>query len=58
MEKQWSGKLEEKQKEPYYIYNIGPYGTYKLRDLDGKVSKTQINGSLLKLYKDPFSLDY
>ena len=52
MEKQWSGKLEEKWKGPYYIHDVGPHGTYKLRDMDGKISKIQINGSFLKLYKD------
>ena len=52
MKKQWSGKLEEKWKGPYYIHDMGSHGMYKLRDMDGKISKTQINGSLLKLYKD------
>ena len=57
MEKQWSGKLEEKWKGLYYIHDVGPHGTYKLRDMDGKISKTQINESLLKLYKDRISWD-
>jgi hypothetical protein len=53
-----SGKLDPKWKGPYYIHQIIGNGAYKLRELDGRVLQTPANGSLLKIYKDPFSLDY
>jgi len=52
MERQWSGKLDEKWKGPYHIHDKGLNGSYKLRDPRGKLSKAYINGSLLKLYKE------
>ena len=51
-EKQWTGKLEEKWKGPYYIHAVGQNGSYKLRDLKGKVLKAPVNISLLKPYFD------
>jgi hypothetical protein len=51
-EKQWTGKLNPKWKGPYYIHQIGDKGSYKLRTMDGKVLKSSVNGSLLKLYHD------
>ena len=49
-EKQWSGKLEEKWKGPYYIYEIVSKGSYRLKDMNGKILKTSVNGELLKEY--------
>jgi hypothetical protein len=49
-EKQWSGKLEDKWKGPYYIYQKMFNGAYKLKDLKGKILKTPTNGELLKEY--------
>jgi hypothetical protein len=51
-EKQYSGKLDEKWKGPYYIHAVLPHGSYKIRNLTGKVLKTPFNGKILKLYKD------
>ena len=51
-EKQWTGKLDEKWKGPYYIHFVGPHGSYKLRDLSGKVLKAPVNATLLKSYHD------
>jgi len=51
-DKQWSGKLDEKWKGPYYIHLVLPNGSYKLRTLTGLVLKTPFNGKLLKLYYD------
>ena len=34
-EKQWTGKLEEKWKGPYYIHMVLPNGSYKLRVYSG-----------------------
>ncbi|GET57624.1 putative integrase core domain protein [Rhizophagus irregularis DAOM 181602=DAOM 197198] len=51
-EKQWTGKLNPKWKGPYYIHQVGEKGAYKLRTIDGKVLRTPVNGSLLKLYHD------
>ena len=51
-EKQWTGKLNPKWKGPYYIHQIREKGSYKLRTIEGKLLKTSVNGSLLKLYHD------
>ena len=50
-EKQWTGKLEEKWKGPYYIHQIMLNGSYKIKETNGKVLKTPVNGELLKEYK-------
>ena len=49
-EKQWSGKLEEKWKGPYYIHEILIHGSYKIKDTIGRILKTPVNGELLKEY--------
>ncbi|GBB94648.1 hypothetical protein RclHR1_23990002 [Rhizophagus clarus] len=51
-EKQWTGKLDPKWKGPFYIHEIRQNGAYKLRSMEGKVLRTPVNGSLLKLYYD------
>jgi hypothetical protein len=51
-EKQWSGKLEEKWKGPYYIHEIISKGSYKIKTMEGKILKTPVNGELLKEYTD------
>ena len=51
-EKQWSGKLSQKWKGPYYIHEIVGGGAYKLRTLEGKVLKTSRNVKHLKEYFD------
>ncbi|GES96338.1 DDE-type integrase/transposase/recombinase [Rhizophagus clarus] len=51
-EKQWTGKLDPKWKGPFYIHEIRQNGAYKLRSMKGKVLRTPVNGSLLKLYYD------
>jgi len=49
-EKQWSGKLEEKWKGPYYINETLPNDAYKLKEMNGKILKVPVNGELLKRY--------
>jgi hypothetical protein len=49
-EKQWSGKLDEKWKGPYYIHEVLVNGAYKIKELDGRILKTPVNGELLKEY--------
>ena len=49
-EKQWSGKLEEKWKGPYYIHEKLLNGAYKIKELDGKILRTPVNGELLKKF--------
>src|SRR5579862_4540425 len=49
-DKQWSGKLEEEWKGPYYIHEILLNGAYKLKELDGKILKVPVSGKLLKKY--------
>ncbi|CAB4443481.1 unnamed protein product [Rhizophagus irregularis] len=51
-EKQWSGKLEEKWKGPYYIHETISKGSYKIKTMEGKILKTPVNGELLKEYID------
>jgi hypothetical protein len=51
-EKQWSGKLEERFKGPYYIHEELLNGSYKIKELSGKILKTPVNGELLKKYYD------
>ena len=55
--KQWSGKLDPKWKGPYHIHDIIGNGAYKIRELNGKVLKTPINGSLLKIYINRVDID-
>ena len=49
-EKQWSGKLEEKWKGSYYIHEVLLNGSYSLKDKEGRILKTPVNGELLKKY--------
>ncbi|CAB4441357.1 unnamed protein product [Rhizophagus irregularis] len=51
-EKQWSGKLEEKWKGPYYIHEIISKGSYKIKTMERRIQKTSVNGELLKEYSD------
>ncbi len=50
--KQWSGKLEEKWKGPYYIHEKLLNRSYKLKDFKENIMKTLINGKILKRYHD------
>jgi hypothetical protein len=47
-----TGKLNPKWKGPFYIHDQLYQGVYKLRTTDGKVIRTPINGSLLKMYHE------
>ncbi|CAB4443573.1 unnamed protein product [Rhizophagus irregularis] len=51
-EKQWSGKLEEKWKGPYYVHKTISKGSYRIKTMEGKILKTPVNGELLKEYID------
>lgn len=51
-----SGKLEDKWTGPYLIHEILLNGSYKLKDLEGKVFKTPTNGQWLKKYYNRESL--
>src|ERR1043166_3093043 len=51
-EKQWSGKLEEKWKGPYYIHEVKLNGSYTLKNTDNQIIEVPVNGELLKLYHD------
>jgi hypothetical protein len=44
--KQWSGKLNLKWKGPYYIHDVLISGSHKLRNLQGHVLITPVNGNL------------
>ena len=47
---QHTGKLLPKWKGPYFIHDKQSNGAYKIRTQDGKVLKSPVNGTLLKLY--------
>ncbi|CAI2193728.1 7836_t:CDS:2, partial [Funneliformis geosporum] len=47
-DKTHSGKLDQKWKGPYYIHQLLLNGSYKIRELDGRVLRTPVNGDLLK----------
>ncbi|KAG9293991.1 hypothetical protein G9A89_019329 [Geosiphon pyriformis] len=49
IEKQWSGKFENKWDEPFYIYEILDNGSYKLR-LNDKILAKVAHGDKLKHY--------
>src|SRR2546429_1194203 len=49
-DRQWSGKLNEKWKGPYYIYKVIMNGSYQLKDTKGRILRTPVNGELLKRY--------
>src|SRR6266498_3992405 len=50
--KQWSGKLEEKWKGPYFIHDKLLNGSYKLKDFKENIFKILVNGEILKRYHD------
>ncbi|CAB4477808.1 unnamed protein product [Rhizophagus irregularis] len=43
-------KLDPKWNGPYYIHDIGPNGTYKLRTMDGRLCKKLVNANHLLPY--------
>ena len=51
-EKQWTGKLSQNWKGPYYIYEVYGKGAYKIKTLDGKIIKATQNVKNLKKYFD------
>ena len=51
-EKQWTGKLSQNWKGPYYIYKIYGRGAYRIKTLDGKIIKATQNVKNLKNYFD------
>ena len=51
-EKTWTGKLEEKWKGPFYIHDVLLNGAYRLRSTEGRIFRSPINASLLKIYHD------
>lgn len=53
-EKQWSGKLSQNWKGPYYIHEVYGKGTYKIKTLEGKVLKSTQNIKNLKKYYGGF----
>ncbi|PKB93837.1 hypothetical protein RhiirA5_440203, partial [Rhizophagus irregularis] len=47
-----TGKLEEKWKGPYYIHEIIVNGSYKIKELNGRILRRPVNRELLKEYFD------
>jgi hypothetical protein len=52
---QWLGKLDLKWKGLYRIHKILINGSYKIREMDGKILVKPINSNLLKEYHDRHS---
>src|SRR6266511_3678191 len=50
--KQWSGKLEEKWKELYFIHDKLLNESYRLKNIKGNILKILVNGELLKKYRN------
>ena len=55
-EKQWTGKLTDNWKGPYYIHEVVGKGAYRIKTTDGKILKGTQNVKNLKSYKDPRDL--
>jgi hypothetical protein len=51
-EKQWTGKLSQNWKGPYYIHEIYGKGAYKIKTLEGRILKATQNVKNLKRYYD------
>ena len=51
-EKQWTGKLSQNWKGPYYIHEVYGKGAYKIKTMDGKILKVTQNVKNLKRYYD------
>ena len=49
-DKQWSGKLDDKWKGPYYIHEILINGTHEIKELDDRILKVPVNGEWLGKY--------
>ena len=49
-EKQWSKKLTDNWKGPYYIYEVYGKRAYKIQTIDGKILKATQNVKNLKKY--------
>jgi len=56
-EKQYTGKLSDNWKGPYYIYEVIGRGAYRLKTLDGKILKGTQNVKNLKGYNNPRRLE-
>src|SRR5215211_7012309 len=56
-EKQYTGKLSDNWKGPYYIYEVIGKGAYRLKTLDGKILKGTQNVKNLKGYNNPRRLE-
>ena len=51
-EKQWTGKLSQNWKGPYYIHEVYGKGAYKIKTSEGKILKATQNVKNLKKYYD------
>jgi hypothetical protein len=51
-EKQWTGKLSQNWKGPYYIHEVYGKGAYKIKTMEGKILKATHNVKNLKKYYD------
>jgi len=50
MDNRHTGKFEPKWKGPFTIHHVIGNGAYKLRNAEGQIIKTPVNGSYLKIY--------
>jgi hypothetical protein len=49
---QHTGKLLPKWEGPYYVHEICANGSYRIRNGNGKLLKSPVNGNLLKIYHE------
>ena len=50
MDNRHTGKFEPKWKGPFIIHHVIGNGAYKLKNMEGQIIKTPVNGSYLKIY--------
>jgi hypothetical protein len=51
-DKQWTGKLSQNWKGPYYIHEVYGKGAYRIKTVEGKIIKATQNVKNLKKYYD------
>jgi hypothetical protein len=47
-----TGPLQQQWKGPYYVHDVRPNNTYKLRELGGQVLKKPVNAARIRLYHE------
>ena len=56
-QKKNNGVENQNPKGPYYIHEKLLNGSYKLKELNGKIVKVPVNGELIKKYNDRYDFE-